>query len=101
MEEESPSLIENGTTSFLYTTLSNCHIYRVKYNNYIFNISMFCFFVLGLGILLFIRYKGKPTKEELLRKETEKKNYIMSKVYNYQQGKLKQSQNLITNLPTF
>jgi hypothetical protein len=34
-------------------------------------------------------------------RETDKKNYIMSKIYNYQQNKLQQSQNLITNLPRF
>jgi hypothetical protein len=99
--DEKPSLIENGTSSFLYTTLYNCHIYRQKYNNYIFNVSIFCFLVAGLSILLFIRYKGKPSYEEIMLKETEKKNYIMSRVYNYQQDKLKQSQNLITNLPRF
>jgi hypothetical protein len=99
--DEKPSLIENGTTSFLYTTLYNCHIYRQKYNNYIFNVSIFCLLVLSLSITLILRYKGKPTDEELMIRESEKKNYIMSKVYNYQQNKLKQSQNLITNLPRF
>ena len=99
--EEKPSLIENGTTSFLYTTLYNCYIYREKYNNYIFNITIFCLFVLSVGITLIIRYKGKPTIQEIMMRETDKKNYIMSKVYNYQQNKLQQSQNLITNLPRF
>ena len=99
--EEKPSLIENGTSSFLYTTLYNCHIYRQKYNNYIFNISIFCLLVVSLGIALLLRYKGKPTAQEIMMRETEKKNYIMSKVYNYQQNKLQQSQNLITNLPRF
>ena len=99
--EEKPSLIESGTTSFLYTTLYNCHIYRQKYNNYIFNISVFCFLVVSLSITLLIRYKGKPTTQELMLRDIEKKNYIMSKVYNYQQNKLQQSQNLITNLPRF
>jgi hypothetical protein len=101
MEEETPSLIENGTTSFLYTTLYNCHIYKVKYNNYIFNITSFFILIVGLSILLIYRYKGKPSPDEILRRETDKKNYIMSKIYNYQQNKLKQSQNLITNLPRF
>ena len=47
------------------------------------------------------RYKGRPSLEEMKHNEEMKKNYIMSKVYNYQQTKLKQSQNLITNLPRF
>jgi len=99
--EEKPSLIENGTTSFLYTTLYNCHIYRQKYNNYIFNISIFCFLVTSICITLIIRYKGKLSPEEVMIRESNKKNYIMSRVYNYQQNKLQQSQNLITNLPRF
>ena len=99
--EEKPSLIENGTISFLYTTLYNCHIYRQKYNNYIFNITVFCFLVVGMGITLLFRYKGKPNIQEIMMRETDKKNYIMSKIYNYQQNKLQQSQNLITNLPRF
>ena len=99
--EDKPELFEQGTSSFLYTTLYNCHIYKLKYNNYIFNISSFCGLFLGAAILLSYRYKGKPSIEEVNHREEVKRNYIMSKVYNYQQTKLKQSQNLITNLPRF
>ena len=99
--EDKPELFEQGTSSFLYTTLYNCHIYRVKYNNYIFNVSSFCGLFIGILLILSYRYKGKPSLEEVKHREELKRNYIMSKVYNYQQTKLKQSQNLITNLPRF
>jgi hypothetical protein len=99
--EDKPELFEQGTSSFLYTTLYNCHIYKLKCNNYIFNVSSFCGLFIGTAILLAYRYKGRPSIEEVKHKEETKRNYIMSKVYNYQQTKLKQSQNLITNLPRF
>ena len=60
---------------------------------------MFIGFLVILGILLLYKYKGKLSPTELQEKEEEKKRYILSKIRNYQQDKIRQQQELITGLP--
>ena len=94
-----PVLIEPGVKYFLNETLKQCHKFKEKYHNMLFNISVFICFIFGLGILLFIKYKGKPSLEEKEQKELEKKQYILSKIRNYHQEKIRLQQELITGLP--
>ena len=56
------------------------------------------FFII-LGILLLYKYKGKLTPEEIEEKELEKKKFILSKIRNYQDAKVRAQQELITGLP--
>jgi hypothetical protein len=63
------------------------------------NIGITVAFFIILGILLLYKYKGKLTPEEIEQKETNKKQYILSKIRNYQQTKLHEQQQLITGLP--
>jgi len=94
-----PILTEPGVKYFLNETLKQCHIFKEKYNNMMFNIGItFAFFII-LGLLLLYKYKGKLTPDEIYKKETEKKQYILSKIKNYQETKLRAQQQLITGLP--
>jgi hypothetical protein len=65
----------------------------------LFNILLCIGFFILLGMILLIKYKGKPTQEEKEQKETEKKQYILSKIRNYQDAKIRSQQELITGLP--
>lgn len=94
-----PTLIEPGVKYFFNETLKNCHQFKIKYNNMIFNICMLLGFLFILGIVLLFKYKGKLTPEEKEQKEQEKKQYILSKISNYQQAKKREQQELITGLP--
>jgi hypothetical protein len=94
-----PILTEPGVKYFLNETLKQCHSFKEKYNNMLFNIGITIIFFIILGILLLYKYKGKLTPEEIEQKETEKKHYIMSKIKNYQEAKLRSQQELITGLP--
>ena len=94
-----PKLIEPGVRYFLNETLKQCHIFKENYKNLIFNIGLLIFFILILGIVLLIKYKGKLTLEEIKQKEIEKKKYILSKIKNYQDARKKEEQELITGLP--
>jgi len=98
-EYNSPVLVEPGVRYFLNDTLKQCYLFKEKYNNIIFNISLFILFLIILGAILIIKYKGKITPEEKEEKDQEKKQYILSKIKNYQQSKLKEQQELITGLP--
>jgi hypothetical protein len=63
------------------------------------NIGLLIFFIIILGIVLLMKYKGKLTPEEIKQKEIEKKKYILSKIKNYQDARKKEEQELITGLP--
>ena len=96
-----PTLIEPGVKYFLSETLKQCKIFKNKYNNVLFNIGMTIFFIIILGAILLYKYKGKLTPSEKEMKNREKQQYILSKVKNYQDAKLKSQQNLITGLPNW
>jgi hypothetical protein len=98
-EHSKPMLTEPGVKYFLNATLKQCHTFKEKHNNMLFNIGLFLGFIVILGILLLYKYKGKLTREEMIEKEEEKKRYILSKIRNYQQSKLRAQQELITGLP--
>jgi hypothetical protein len=94
-----PILTEPGVKYFLNETLKQCHIFKEKYNNFLFNIGILVLFLIILGGLLIYKYKGKLTPEEIAENELNKKRYILSKIKNYQDTKLRAQQELITGLP--
>ena len=96
-----PTLIEPGVKYFLSETLKQCKIFKNKYNNVLFNIGMTIFFIIILGAILLYKYKGKLTPSEKEMKNRQKQQYILSKIQNYQDAKLKSQQNLITGLPNW
>ena len=99
MEITKPLLIEPGVKYFLKETLKKCHVFKESHNIFVLNISLLVGFLIILGVILIIKYKGKLTPKELEIKDTEKKQYILSKIKNYQDTKLRESQSLITGLP--
>jgi hypothetical protein len=96
-----PILIEPGVKYFLSETLKQCKDFKEKYYNTIFNISLAAFLFLLIFVILFFKYKGKLTPSEKESKNREKQQYILSKIKNYQDTKLRAQQNLITGLPNW
>ena len=99
VENIRPMLTEPGVKYFINETLKQCHQFKEKYHNINFNIGLLVVFFIILGILLLYKYKGKITPEEIEQKEVQKKQYILSKIRNYQDAKTKAQQKLITGLP--
>ena len=99
VENIRPMLTEPGVKYFINETLKQCHQYKEKYHNLNLNIGLLFVFFIILGILLLYKYKGKLTPEEIEQKELQKKQYILSKIRNYQDAKTKAQQKLITGLP--
>jgi len=96
---DNPSLTEPGVKYFLTQSLKQCHIFKQQYNNTLYNILIILLFFVILGILLIYKYKGKLSAEECERKEHNKKVYILSKIKNYEQARVRSQQELITGLP--
>ena len=100
-----PKLVQTNTKFFFNSLLKECHKLKESNYNFIYNISMFLFFFLILGIILFYRYKGNKTKEEKYQQNIKDKQYIMSKLVYYNKQNLENNQrlrnNMITNLPDY
>ena len=100
-----PKLIEPGVKYFFKGILKECHNYKQKNYNLVYNISLFILFFSILGIILFYRYKGNKTSQERYEKNLQDKQYIMSKLVYYNRANLENQQriqnNMITNLPDF
>ena len=100
-EISKPLLVEPGVKYFLHETLKQCKVYKEKYNNYLYNAGLLIFFIFILGAILLYKYKGKLSEEEVEQKEREKKQYILSKIKNFQDAKRIAHQELITSLPNW
>tara|TARA_B100001093_G_scaffold413900_1_gene403864 strand:- start:360 stop:665 length:306 start_codon:yes stop_codon:yes gene_type:complete len=101
MEVRIPSLIENDTKFFIKHALRTSRDYKDKYITIATNVILFLLFIAIFGGLLYYKYKGKPSQEEINYKNNEKKKYFFQKLQKYQSDKQKESQQMITNLPTF
>jgi hypothetical protein len=75
-----PSLTEPGVRYFLSKSLEQCHKIKDFHYTRSFNFMMSIAFVACLGTLLYIRYKGKPTPEEVDAKKRRQQEYILSKL---------------------
>ena len=60
-----PKLIEPGVKYFFKGILKECHNYKQKNYNLVYNISLFILFFSILGIILFYRYKGNKFTREI------------------------------------
>jgi hypothetical protein len=96
-----PHLIEPGVRYFLRETLKQTHEFKLKYQNTLFNIGLLVFFLLILGIILVVKYKGRLTEDEKRKKEREKQQYILTKIKQLQESKRIAHQELITGLPNW
>lgn len=98
-----PLLIEPGTRYFLHNTLKQCHSYKEKYKNTVFNICAAIVFISTVIIILWWRYKGRLTKDDISLKNKQKKEYILSKLQYLAAIRKENNQknNMITDLPTF
>ena len=96
-----PSLVEPGVKYFFRETLKQCHHFKEKYYNFLFNLGLFLLFVFVLLVILFFKYKGRLTPSEREQKTREKQQYILSKIKNFQEAKKIAQQELITGLPNW
>jgi len=80
VEIRPPRLVESGVKYFLNETLKQCHIFKERFHNWIFNIGLFLLFLIILGC---------------------KQQYILSKVQKFQLAKKQAHQELITGLPNW
>lgn len=86
---ETPSLVEPGIKTFSIKALRECHQFKQKHYNTIFNICAGLVLIVILGILLYLKYKGKMTPEEKKKHENKKKRIYFVTNTKFQRGKRK------------
>ena len=100
-----PKLVDGGVKYFFKNMLKECNKYKQNNYNNIYNITMLLLFIIVLGSILFFKYKGNKSKEEIQKKNNKDKNYIMSKLVYYNRHHIENDQkiknNMITNLPDY
>jgi hypothetical protein len=94
-----PVLVEPDFKYYLNLTLKKCHQFKESYYNTVFNIVLFVSFCVGIGIFLYVKYKGKLTPDEVAFREMQKQQYILDRIKNFQISKQRAQQELITGLP--
>ena len=75
-----PTLTEPGVRYFLSKSLDQCRRVKDYSHTQTFNAMVGIAFFLCLGIFLYLRYKGKPTPEEVDAKKRQQQEYILSKL---------------------
>lgn len=98
---EEPSLCEPGVKYFIGRSLKESHKFKEKYTNYFYNIGMTIFFFGSIIGFLMYRYKGQITKEEVVLKNRQKQEYIITKLQRLSAIKEKTNHDMITNLPSW
>ena len=99
-----PNLIEQNVKYFMGATLNNCHKFKDRYFNNIFNVSMLIGFILLLSIILFAKYKGTRDANQIAETDRKNREMIIYKLLKIKQENIddrKMRNNLITNLPTY
>jgi len=74
------TLVEPGVRSFLKLSLQNCKQFKAQYYNTIFNTCTLFLFVAVVGTILFIKYKTKPSADEIERRKQQQREYVLSQL---------------------
>ena len=98
---QSPKLCEPGMIYFLRGSLKECRKFRDNHYTLLFNIVVTLAFFGFIGAFLWYRYKGKPSREEILQKQRKTHSYLISKLQQYSAIKQKKHDSMITDLPVW
>jgi len=101
MDSQTPKLIDPHSLQYFHEILKKTHETRVKYHSILLNILLFVAILVVFGGCIYYKYKTKLTPEEDRYKMMKEYDYVLSRIrfFQEQEQKMKQSTNLITNLP--
>jgi len=82
-----PSLVEPSIHSILQNELKISHQQKFQRDSLYLNLGGFLFLFSCIGLILWVHYKGKQDIPAQLLRERKKKEYILSKLNDYQRIK--------------
>ena len=101
MDISKPTLTEPGVKYFLKETLKNCRVKKDIEFNQLVNLALLTSFVVISSVLLYYKYKTRPTDDDRKKLKQLKRDYFVNKVRQLEAKKAKQLDRQITNLPQF
>ena len=101
MDISKPTLTEPGVKYFLKETLKNCRIKKNTKFNQLMNLALLTSFIIISSVLLYYKYKTRPTEDDRKKIKQLKRDYFVNKVRQLEAKKAKQLDRQITNLPQF
>ena len=84
-----PSLVEPTIRVIMKQQLDVCNKDKFQKNSFILNLVIGFVIVFIISVILYIKYKGKQDVKTIKERERKKKEYILSKINNYQKMKNK------------
>lgn len=96
-----PRLIEPGVKYFLSSTLEQCHVLKVKYYNFLYNLGLFLAFVIVVCLTLYFKYNRKNDLKLQSENKQKQQEYILNKLRFMQDYRKNQVSDLMTDLPTW
>jgi len=84
-----PSLVEPTIKVIMKQQLDVCNNNKFQKNSIILNVIVGALIMFVISIILYVQYKGKQDIQLVKEKERKKKEYILSKISNYQKMKNK------------
>ena len=93
-------LTEPGIKNLFLQNLNECKQIKLNYHTKVLNIGLLVVFFVSLGILLYTKYKGKISEEEVHSRKEKDRLYILNQIKLVQIDRQQRNNELITNLPT-
>lgn len=93
-------LTEPGIKNLFLQNLNECKVTKLNYNTRCLNTVLFVGFFVCLGVLLYVKYKGRLSKEEKDSRKERDRIYILNQIKMVQVDRQHRNNDLITNLPT-
>jgi hypothetical protein len=84
-----PSLVEPTIKVIMKQQLNVCNKDKFQKNSLILNLVIGFIIIFIISVILYIKYKGKQDIKTIKDRERKKKEYILSKINNYQKMKNK------------
>jgi hypothetical protein len=84
-----PSLVEPTIKVIMKQQLHVCNKDKFQKNSIVLNLVIGGIIVFIISVILYVKYKGKQDIKTIKERERKKKEYILSKINNYQKMKNK------------
>jgi hypothetical protein len=89
-----PQLVEPNIVNIMKYQLNECNKQKMIKNTIKFNLIGAAIIIFIVGVILYIKYKGKQDVRSMNERENKKRDFILSKLQFYEKIKTKEFTNM-------
>lgn len=89
-----PQLVEPNIVNIMKHQLNECNKQKMIKNTIKFNLIGAAIIIFIVGVILYIKYKGKQDVRSMNERENKKRDFILSKLQFYEKIKTKEFTNM-------